>query len=47
LVEVGFLSNSVERKRLMSKAYQERLADGISRGIKRYIESIDNSYQEG
>ena len=47
LVEVGFLSNSVERKRLMSKAYQERLADGISKGIKRYIESIDNSYQEG
>ena len=47
LVEVGFLTNGVERKRLMSKAYQERLAAGISEGIKRYIESIDNSYQEG
>ncbi|MCP4577844.1 MAG: AMIN domain-containing protein [Deltaproteobacteria bacterium] len=47
LVEVGFLSNRVERKRLMSKAYQERLAAGISLGIKRYIESIDSSYKEG
>ncbi len=47
LVEVGFLSNGVERKRLTSKAYQERLAAGICDGIKRYIESIDSSYQEG
>ncbi len=47
LVEVGFLSNPVERKRLLSKAYQKRLAAGISGGIKRYIESIDRSYQEG
>lgn len=47
LVEVGFLSNGIERKRLMSKAYQERLAAGISLGIKRYIESIEKSYQEG
>ena len=47
LVEVGFLSNGTERKRLMSKAYQERLAAGICEGIKRYIESIDSSYQGG
>ena len=47
LVEVGFLSNGTERKRLMNKAYQERLAAGICEGIKRYIESIDNSYQGG
>ena len=47
LVEVGFLSNRTERKRLMNKAYQERLAAGICDGIKRYIESIDSSYQEG
>jgi N-acetylmuramoyl-L-alanine amidase len=47
LVEVGFLSNDNERKRLVSKAYQERLAAGISEGIKRYIKSIDSSYQEG
>jgi N-acetylmuramoyl-L-alanine amidase len=47
LVEVGFLSNGVERKRLTSKAYQERLAAGICDGIKLYVKSIDSSYQEG
>ncbi len=47
LVEVGFLSNRTERKRLMNKAYQERLAAGICEGIKCYIKSIDSSYQEG
>ena len=47
LVEVGFLSNRTERKRLISKAYQERLAVGICDGIKLYIESIEQSYQEG
>ena len=47
LVEVGFLSNRTERKRLMSKSYQERLAAGICEGIKCYIESIDKSYRGG
>ncbi len=46
LVEVGFLSNPTERKRLMSKTYQERLAAGICDGIKCYIEGIDKSYRE-
>ncbi|MBT3260157.1 MAG: N-acetylmuramoyl-L-alanine amidase, partial [Deltaproteobacteria bacterium] len=47
LVEVGFLSNRTERKRLTNKTYQERLAAGICDGIKCYIESIDSSYQGG
>ena len=47
LVEVGFLSNDTERKRLISKDYQDRLAAGICEGIKRYIESIDSTYQGG
>ncbi|MCF8127922.1 MAG: N-acetylmuramoyl-L-alanine amidase [Deltaproteobacteria bacterium] len=47
LVEVGFLSNRTERKRLMSKTYQDRLAAGICDGIKCYIEDIDKSYQGG
>jgi len=47
LVEVGFLSNPTEGKRLANRAYQERLATGICDGIKCYIESIDKSYQEG
>ncbi len=47
LVEVGFLSNRTERKRLTNKKYQERLAAGISDGIKLYIKGIDNLYQRG
>ncbi len=47
LLEVGFLSNRIERKRLVNKTYQERLAAGITHGIKSYIESIDKVYQEG
>ena len=47
LVEVGFLSNRTERKRLLNKTYRERLAAGICDGVKFYIESIDESYQEG
>ena len=47
LVEVGFLSNGTERKRLLNKTYRERLAAGICGGIKCYIESIDERYQEG
>ncbi|MBW2709687.1 MAG: N-acetylmuramoyl-L-alanine amidase [Deltaproteobacteria bacterium] len=47
LVEVGFLSNRTERKRLVNKAYQERFAVDICDGIKCYIESINSSYQGG
>jgi len=47
LVETGFLTNAVERKRLVSKAYQEEVAQGICDGIKGYINSIDQAYQGG
>ena len=47
LVEVGFLTNSSERKRLLSKKYQERVAEGIYAGINSYIHSIDQVYQGG
>ena len=47
LVEVGFLSNSTERKRLLSAKYQRRLAEGIYSGISSYIQSIDKAYQGG
>jgi N-acetylmuramoyl-L-alanine amidase len=36
LVEVGFLSNPVERKRLASAPYREVLAEQIARGLSRY-----------
>ena len=47
LVEVGFLTNSRERKRLLSSKYQKRVAEGIYSGISSYIHSIDQVYQGG
>ena len=37
LVETSFISNPRECKRLMNAKYQERLCEGIIKGIKRYI----------
>ena len=47
LVEIGFLTNSTEKKYLTTRSYQERIADGIADGIQAYIRSIDNVYQGG
>jgi N-acetylmuramoyl-L-alanine amidase len=37
LVEIGFLSNANERRRLISRAYLRRVAWGLADGIKAYI----------
>ena len=37
LVETSFISNSRECKRLINARYQERLCEGIVKGVKRYI----------
>ncbi len=37
LVEIGFLSNASERKRLASPDYRDRLADGIALGIRLFM----------
>jgi N-acetylmuramoyl-L-alanine amidase len=37
LVETGFISNPRECKRLITSQYQERLCEGIIKGIKTYI----------
>jgi N-acetylmuramoyl-L-alanine amidase len=47
LVETGFLTNPTERKRLLDRSYYKRIADGITEGIKTYIESIDQVYLGG
>lgn len=47
LVETGFLTNRVERKRLISKKYQETIAEGISKGVNAYIKGIDQAYKGG
>ena len=40
LVEVGFISNPQEGKKLMTKAYQRQLAISIAKGIEQYIKNI-------
>ena len=40
LVEVGFISNPPEGKKLTTKAYQHQLATAIAKGIEQYIKSI-------
>jgi N-acetylmuramoyl-L-alanine amidase len=43
LVETGFLTNPTEKKRLLTKAYQKNVADGICEGIHAYIKGIDQA----
>jgi N-acetylmuramoyl-L-alanine amidase len=40
LIEMGFISNAAEEKRLNNPAYMNTLTDGIVRGVQRYNESI-------
>jgi N-acetylmuramoyl-L-alanine amidase len=44
LLELGFLTNGIEKKRLLSKPYRRNLADGISIGLKSYVESIEQLF---
>ena len=44
LIEVGFLDNPDEEKRLRDPSYQERLALAIYRSIERYMRSIRSLY---
>ncbi|MDD5205976.1 MAG: N-acetylmuramoyl-L-alanine amidase, partial [Desulfobacterales bacterium] len=41
LVEVGFITNDMEKKRLLSKPYIEALANGLVAGIGRYVKGIE------
>ena len=38
LVETGFMTNAEERAKLLDKAYQQKIADGIVAGIVKYYE---------
>ncbi|MFO7717011.1 MAG: N-acetylmuramoyl-L-alanine amidase [Desulfohalobium sp.] len=42
LVEMGYLSNPTERKRLLSSKYQKHIAQGLLQGITAYKQTIDN-----
>ncbi len=40
LAEISFLSNRRDDRRLKDPAYRERLAEGLFRGIRRYMDSL-------
>ena len=41
LLEVGFLSNPSEEKRLRKDSYRRKLAQGITRGVSRYYQRVN------
>ena len=41
LIEMGFISNTREEKRLISPNYQKKVAAGIVKGVKNYSATID------
>lgn len=47
LIETGFITNSTDRKRLLSSKYKNMLVDGIIRGVKNYVDGIDQTYMGG
>lgn len=48
LIESGFMTNPLDRRRLVKKWYQEEIARGIAQGIERYIDSLNTvAFLEG
>jgi len=41
LVEIGFISNPWEEQKLRKGEFRKKIARGIFRGIKDYLESYD------
>ncbi len=41
LVELGYLSDSTERARLLTDSYQNLLAGGIARGVREYLAGVE------
>jgi len=40
LVELGFMSNSAEARKLVDSAYQDKLAAGIVKGVREYVAAV-------
>ncbi|MCI3027597.1 GW dipeptide domain-containing protein, partial [Desemzia sp. C1] len=40
LTEIGFIDNTTERNKLVTNSYQEKLANGITNGIKEYFRLV-------
>ena len=41
LVEVGFLTNAREERRLKKSSYLDRLASSIAKGVAKFIQDSD------
>jgi N-acetylmuramoyl-L-alanine amidase len=40
LIEMGFITNPTEHKRLSSSRYRDQVAEGIARGVLAYSKSL-------
>jgi len=47
LVEVGYITNSIENRRLYSETYLKRVASGIVKGIDLYIKDMELAHKGG
>ncbi|MEG0640036.1 MAG: N-acetylmuramoyl-L-alanine amidase [Clostridia bacterium] len=47
LVECGFVSNAEEEKLLLSEAYQQKIAEAVTRGVCDYFELLDKISEAG
>jgi len=47
LVEIGYITNSIENRRLKSVSYLKRAASGIVKGIDLYIKDMELAYKGG
>jgi N-acetylmuramoyl-L-alanine amidase len=47
LVEVGYITNSIENRRLYSESYLKRVASGIVKGIDFYIKDMELAHKGG
>ena len=45
LVEVSFISNRAEERRLRSRTYQDKIASAIAEGLNNYIDETREAYQ--
>ena len=43
LIEMGFLSNSIEEKNLLTKSYRQNLINKIASGLIKYINSYEKN----
>jgi N-acetylmuramoyl-L-alanine amidase len=43
LIELGFISNPTEEKKLKSPQYRDTLATSIYRAIEKYQKTLDNN----